>query len=53
MFDQEEINEWVTIDIVSTIVVFVLLGGYFIYKWADYKIFEHKIKKETENKKWP
>lgn len=53
MVEQEVINEWVTVDIVSTIVVFVLLGGYFIYKWVDYKLFERKINKKTENKQWP
>ena len=53
MFSQEEINDWVSLDIVFTFVVIAALSVFFIYKWIDYKIFLHKIHKKTENKPWP
>lgn len=53
MFSQEEINDWVSFDLVLTFVVTAALAVFFIYKWIDYKIFLHKINKKTENKPWP
>lgn len=51
MFSQEQINNYVSVDIVLTCVAFALAAVYFIYKWIDYRIFVHRIKKEKEGKK--
>lgn len=53
MFSQEVINDYVSLDILFTIVVFVALAAYIIYKWIDYAIFVRRINKHKENEPWP
>lgn len=50
MFSQEEINDFVSLDILLSIGVLVALAAYFIYKWIDYAMFVRRINKHKENK---
>ena len=53
MFSQEEINDYVSLDILLTFGVVVALAAYAIYKWIDYAIFVRRINKHKEDKPWP
>jgi len=53
MFSQEEINDYVSLDMLLTFGVVVALAAYFIYKWIDYAIFVRRINKHKEDKPWP
>lgn len=53
MFSQEEINDYVSLDMLLTFGVGVALAAYVIYKWIDYAIFVRRINKHKEDKPWP
>lgn len=53
MFSQDEINDYVSLDMLLTFGVVVALAAYAIYKWIDYAIFVRRINKHKEDKPWP
>lgn len=53
MFSQEEINDYVSLDILLTIGGLIVLAAYVIYKWIDYALFVRRMNKHKEDKPWP
>lgn len=53
IFSQEEINDYVSLEMLLTFGVVVALAAYLVYKWIDYAIFVRRINKHKEDKPWP
>ena len=53
IFNQGEINEFVSLDMLLTFGGGVALAAYLVYKWIDYAISVRRINKHKEDKQWP